>query len=258
LFSLAASSLPFVGQKPWVVAENLHGMGFGSWELIIEDELTEDELERTKETVDGLGLETSIHAPFSDLNIASLNGGVLELSINKIEKAVEAAAHLGADPVTVHPGRFSPSGLFYPERVKETNMQSLGRLLDFSRERGVTLCLENPPEFPGSLCPTVTDMEQILEAVPGLGLTLDIGHANTSGPLKDFLTALSRWIGHIHIHDNDQESDRHLHLGGGTMDLHVLGRFLRGFSKTVVIETHEVEDIGRSREVLEGIVTGSS
>jgi len=254
LFSLGASTLPFVGEMPWTVAERIHGMGFDCWELIIEDELPEEHLGKIKETVECLDLETSIHAPFSDLNIASLNEGVLELSINKIEKAIEAAAYLGAGPVTVHPGRLSPSGMFYPERVREINIKSLQGLLDFSGERGVALCLENPPEFPGTLCSKVVEMEEILERVPGLALTLDIGHANTSGPLGDFLGGLAPWIEHVHVHDNHRESDLHLHLGGGSADLHALGRFLRGFSRTVVIETHEVADIERSRSVIEGII----
>jgi len=229
-------------------------MGFRFWELIIDDELPPGEVDRVKDAVETLGLATSVHAPFSDLNIASLNPGIREISIEKVEKAVEAAAVLGAGPVTLHAGRSSPVGLFHPEKVRQTNIESLKRLVEFAGERGVELCVENSPRFPGVLASSIQEIEETLDAVPGLGLTLDIGHANTCGALRDFLRDLSGRIGHMHVHDNDGKEDRHLHLGAGAVDLRALGRFLKGFQKTVVIETHRVEDIEPSRETLEGLI----
>jgi sugar phosphate isomerase/epimerase len=52
-------------------------------------------------------------------------------------------------------------------------------------------------------------------------ICLDTGHAfcNSSITLKDWVTTLGRRIEHVHLHNNDKNSDKHWSLGSGLMDM---------------------------------------
>jgi len=52
----------------------------------------------------------------------------------------------------------------------------------------------------------------MVEGIEGVGITIDIGHANTVGKVPEFLPFLKR-AAHLHVHDNHGVSDEHLALG---------------------------------------------
>ena len=127
--------------------------------------------------------------------------------------------------------------------------------LRFGRENGVLISLENLSE-------TATDLGPLLEAVPDLGLTLDVGHGqlltdtNTS---FDIIENLSASIKHIHLHDNrggrGVKDDLHLPLGEGIIDFHGIFERLvkKGYNGTVTLEL-EKEVLESSRKRIRQIV----
>ena len=56
------------------------------------------------------------------------------------------------------------------------------------------------------------------DAVSGISLTFDVGHANTNGNLDTFCKVILPRAAHMHIHDNHGKYDEHLPLGKGSID----------------------------------------
>lgn len=68
--------------------------------------------------------------------------------------------------------------------------------------------------------------ELLAELVDAIGdarvsACLDIGHArvNSSRPLIEWISTLGPRIGHVHLHNNDGNVDRHWPLGCGVIDM---------------------------------------
>jgi hypothetical protein len=68
-----------------------------------------------------------------------------------------------------------------------------------------------------NLSETAEDFEPVMDEVPDLGLTLDVGHANLDGAVNKSIAITEKFgnlIRHVHLHDNrgGQSKDDDLHL----------------------------------------------
>ena len=64
-------------------------------------------------------LRTCVHSCSWDLNLASMNQGIREMSIKQVEASMRLAAELEAMELTVHPGTYDTSGT-KRKRARET------------------------------------------------------------------------------------------------------------------------------------------
>jgi sugar phosphate isomerase/epimerase len=100
--------------------------------------------------------------------------------------------------------------------TRKTDM--LNEITEYASNLGISVCLENMSE-------RAEDLSEVLQDVPLLNITLDLGHAqllsdkNTS---HGFIEQFPEKIKHIHIHDNyggnSPEDDLHLPIGKGSID----------------------------------------
>ncbi|UCF08144.1 MAG: sugar phosphate isomerase/epimerase, partial [Thermoplasmata archaeon] len=194
-------------------------------------------------------MEFAVHAPFSDLNIASLDTKAREYALAQVTEAIEISAALDIEVVTLHPGHRSPLGAYFPEKALENHQNSLQKLDEAGREHGITLALENMPKMWISLCASA---EEIRAAIDGTSMKIcyDIGHANISGDVEGFLE-LSSKIANLHLHDNFGKVDRHLVLGEGDIDIPGILNQLKGYNGLFVIECMNLEEGIKSKAVLE-------
>ena len=137
---------------------------------------------------------------------------------------------------------------------------ALRRLVDYAGRRGILLNLENISE-------TADDFRDIINAVPGIGLTIDTGHANLDTEVNRSVSIISEWGGfirHAHFHDNlggcmrgegVSHGDLHLQLGCGNIDfVPIVGELMKvGFEGTITFETTPRTQLA-SRERLETII----
>ena len=107
---------------------------------------------------------------------------------------------------------------FIPGLVLAEKRRALKELTEYGLRNGVTVCLENVSETAG-------DLEIVIEEVPNLQLTLDIGHAQLLGSANEsfeIIRRFSRLIRHVHVHDNrggdTLANDLHLPIGEGLID----------------------------------------
>ena len=203
---------------------------------------------RIEEVIASTKLGITVHAPFGDLNLATLNDPIWHESIRQVCTCIEHASKI-TDRVTIHPGYLSPVGKLMPQKAWELQKEALRQIGKYAADRGVLACLENMIGVKEFLCRLPDELIGMTEGIEGIGMTFDFGHANTMGMVNDFLPRVSK-ASHIHIHDNNGLSDQHLALGDGTIDWAKVGNAIaRDYSGVVVVEGRSIEEAKKSLPV---------
>jgi sugar phosphate isomerase/epimerase len=196
-------------------------------------ELTDPDLRRLRGMLDERSLTTFTHAPFFGLDIASVDAGISTYSMQCIERALAAAAALGAPVAVMHTAYlpfFSRSG----RRLWFRNWADrMPRIVARAADLGVTIAFENTWEDRPEI------LVHLLDLLPGAaaGVCLDTGHLNVFSriPLRRWWERLGDRVIALHVHDNDGMSDDHLVPGSGTFDFGALGRLVRGMRRPPLI-----------------------
>ncbi len=226
---------------------------FEHWEIFAEAEHRLPSIEsRFMELLPSYNLSYSIHAPISDINIASLNERIREDSIIEILTTAETAANLNIDLITVHPGLTSMSVPYMEEKAIEKAKKSLSSIDRISAEYGVRIAVENMPSFPFMLGHTAEEMEDLI-GMTNLGFCLDIGHANTTDQIDPLIEKFRDRLINIHIHDNHGEFDEHLTLGEGDIDFKSVIEKLKGYTGNFVIESKSFPSAVESQDYLRSL-----
>ncbi len=240
--------------KVWENAEwaiGIEDCGYLGWEISAEGNYRLDVPEnfaRIRDVVESTSLGITVHAPYTDLNLASLNYPIYRESIRQTCLCVESAAEL-TDRVTVHPGYVSPAGRLVPEKVWELQKEALQEIGRFSEDCGVLTCLENMINIDAFLCQKPEEVFGITEGLTGIGVTFDVGHANTAGAIDGFLERISE-VDHMHLHDNHGSHDEHLALGDGVIEWERIGKaVMDGYNGICVVEGRNLEEAARSLKV---------
>lgn len=195
--------------------------------------------------------DVQLHAPISDVNLGALGARQWELALKIQGETLAAAARLGVERVTIHPGNHSPLSRGYYGKVHEQTRKSLRRLDTTCLELGLTPCLENMAL--GWAFETVS-MDQLLDLTQGTEFSycLDIGHAFISKRLDEFYGFAQRF-GNLHVHDNQGAMDDHLTLGHGKVPWQEAVRKLveGGYGGALIVESRDYASGRESRDLLE-------
>ncbi len=239
--------------KVWDSIEWVFGIeecGYAGWEISADGNYRLDVAENVVRIRDVLGSTTlgvSVHAPYSDLNLASLNYPIYRESIRQISRCVEVAAEF-TDRVTIHPGYLSPAAKLVPEHVWDLHKSALAEIGATAQDSGVLVTLENMPDIPNFFCRLPDELFGMVDGIDSVGVTLDVGHAHTIDMVDAFLLRIGE-VDHVHIHDNDGTSDAHLALGDGTIDWPRVGsRIKESYSGICVIEGRNLKEAEKSLE----------
>lgn len=142
----------------------------------------------------------TVHAPVLDLNPCSINPRVAAASQQYAVEAVNLAAAVGAEVVTVHPGRRTakrrPSAYDY-----EHFRIYLARLRDTAERTGVRVSIENMEPRINSLLSTPEEMREVLDACPWLSFTLDVSHAMAVSPpdTERYIDLCGNRLANVHL-----------------------------------------------------------
>ncbi|MEM1566638.1 MAG: sugar phosphate isomerase/epimerase family protein [Candidatus Bathyarchaeia archaeon] len=206
---------------------------------------------KLKETGKNYSLQFSVHAPFADINIASLSRPILKATIKRLEKSIQLTSLLEADVWVFHPGLRTGISMFYPGADWVRNCETVKTLGEIADKHGVKIAIENVPEPYPFLMKNVEHFKRFYdETGEKIGLAFDVGHANINGQMELFLKTFPDKIVHIHAHDNMGRKDEHLGVGRGTISWERFAELLRqiSYNKTVVVES--VENVQESIEKL--------
>jgi sugar phosphate isomerase/epimerase len=225
--------------------------GYDGWEIVADGNYKLDNpecLRKINEVIASTHLGISVHAPFGDLNLATLNDPIWRESIRQICTCITHASAF-ADRITIHPGYISPIGKLMPQKVWNLQKEALRQIGKCAAEHSVIACVENMISVKEFLCQLPEELIGMTEGIEGIGMTFDVGHANTLGKVNGFLPFVKK-ASHIHIHDNHGNSDEHLALGEGTINWAVVGKAIAAdYHGIVVIEGRSIEEAKKSLHV---------
>ncbi|VUT27488.1 MAG: sugar phosphate isomerase/epimerase [Candidatus Syntrophoarchaeum sp. GoM_oil] len=189
------------------------------------------------EVLSSFNLKYTIHAPITDMNFSSVHAPLRRAALSVLEDVIKCGVEAGAEVFVVHPGYVGWAADL--ELAKINMKESLGKMPELAEEYGVTITIENQPNHDYLLFKT----PDALSELDGLGFTLDVGHANTVGVLYEFLKCD---ITHLHVHDNNGESDEHLAIGEGNIDFEKVVKATSNDGITKTLELRNEEDINAS------------
>jgi sugar phosphate isomerase/epimerase len=218
--------------------------------------LNKQRVSKLKDIGGSRGLEYSVHAPFADINIASLSKPILNAVIKRLKKSIAFASALNAYVWVFHPGLKTGVSMFYPGMDWHQNLNSVRLLYEIAHDHGVEIAVENVPEPFPFLMKNVEQFAKFYEEInEEIGLVLDIGHANISGGIENFLTLFGDRIVHIHASDNDGKSDEHIGIGYGTINWQKVAELLKNISYNRVVVNETVEHVDEGTQRLKQLLT---
>ncbi|HPR67572.1 MAG TPA: sugar phosphate isomerase/epimerase family protein [Methanothrix sp.] len=235
MFSFSSSALV---DQPFDWAYQLEDLGYSGWEIVNEGKqrLTAETMPLAREIVETTNLVITIHLPYSDLNLASMNQPIWEETIRQMKACISLASDFCGLAV-VHPGYLSPLGKQMPDRAWEQNILGLAEICDHANEFGMTIAVENMLNIESMLGRTPEEILGMLENVrrENLGFVFDVGHANTNGNVDSFLPLKDKMV-HVHVHDNKGVRDEHLPVKSGNVNWLRVAEALRGYDGRFVTE----------------------
>ena len=210
------------------------------------DNLIMEELATLAGALHAAGLNTTIHAPFIDLNPGAVDSGIRAVSRKRINQVMKAAELLKPRVIVVHPGY---DDLHYGDNKLVWLKNSIEFWQEFvpqARQIGTILAVENIFEKEPST------LKALLEAVddPCFRHCFDVGHWNmfTKVSMEEWFGELGSYIVESHIHDNHGESDEHLPVGEGVINFEQFFPLLTRYAPDAVwtIEAHNTEHLQRA------------
>ncbi len=172
------------------------------------------------------GLELSVHARYSGINLSSPNPKVRRAAVEVAREDLEFAARIGARRLNLHAGDVNWYDVPPPDHpdhawmVEELNRLrarhlaaaalSIAEIEEMAIATGIEVLVENLYK-PWDLLLTPEEVRAFLETFnQPPGFTLDTGHALVAGcsPVA-FLRPLNGRIRHLHLHWNDGAFDVH-------------------------------------------------
>lgn len=245
MFSFSSSKLV---DRPFDWAYQLEDLGYSGWEIVNEgrQKLTPENLAEAKQIAETTDLVITIHLPYSDLNLASMNQPIWEETVRQMKACLSLACDF-ARLAVVHPGHLSPLGMQMPDTAWSQNITGIRQICDHAADLDMKIAVENMVNMPALLGRRPEEIAGILETVDreNVGFIFDVGHANTNGNVENFLKLKDIMI-HAHMHDNHGERDEHLPVGNGTVPWNKVAAGLKDYKGRIVTESRSLEEGQRS------------
>ncbi|MBI5001014.1 MAG: sugar phosphate isomerase/epimerase [Euryarchaeota archaeon] len=246
-------SLPETSFDPFPGVLRIIERHFSLWEFVGEQEHRMAKSGRHVErAIESGRMRFQMHAPFSDLNPASIEPRLQRNSIRYLCRELKLASDAGIGLATIHPGTVSPMSSYHREKAVAASIKGLKAISRITSDYGITLTVENMPRGSWAIMHTAEEARRVCGET-GLGLCFDIGHAHLSGQTQEFF-GLSDLFINVHVHDNDRSRDQHLTVGDGGADFKGLVRALKGYRGNIIIEARSIESAIESRDGLRKMV----
>jgi len=230
---------------------------FEVFEIVAENKhaIDEETLPNIKDLLSCYKFDYTVHAPFSDINISSLNKSIRKESIRQVKYAIYAVNEIGGKLLTFHPGRHSAATSKSRDDTKKILFESLKEISDYNKDFGVNIALENMPD---TFITTMRVSQEVLEVlenenVSGIKHTMDVGHLETNNvDIEEYIHNLKDYLIHIHLHDNFGEFDNHLPIGEGNINFSLIFRALEDikYKGRIILEMTRRADVLKSRDYL--------
>ncbi len=238
--------------------QSLEDGGFGCCEIMFPERepLDEQTLNLIDEVSSTTNLYLTSHLPYKNVNIASVYQYVRESSTDLLVKIIDDVSDY-VDMVTLHTG-YASFGSGSLDQAIENNILSLARICDHAGQYDILVGAENAMNERHLVGKTFREMEALMRGVDrgNLGITFDIGHANITGNIEDYLDK-KEYIIEVHAHDNFGYSDEHLAFGEGKINWGAIYESIKDWDCPMVIENLTVEEGLKSLRYIQGLSSES-
>ena len=188
------------------------------------------------------GMAASVHGAFIDVNPASGDPLIRELSRKRCRESCALAVSVGASNVVFHSSAFP-----FLRGAYLNNWASVCASFydELAAQYPVKIYIENAQDLDPE------PLRKLRDSVSSdrIGVCLDIGHANYSRvPMEQWFDVLEDSIGYFHLSDNNGSFDDHLPLGQGTVDWQLIHRRWEQLGRDIPItlETGSLADTEKS------------
>ena len=207
-----------------------------------------------------LGLDFSMHGPFTEKSFSHPHPDFRGLQVKMVEKSLDIAAKVEADSYVIHGGLF-PS--FYSmiehghkrDYFYDVFANEFQNAFKKASEAGIRVVVENLglSQIGGKF----EDIIEIKRRLPETGFCLDLAHALMSGgfPLLDaFISEIK--VDHFHVSDGTAGKDEHWAIGKGHLPIRETLQKLKkkGYDGKVIFEgltlTDTLESVKKLREMV--------
>ncbi|MBR3789560.1 MAG: sugar phosphate isomerase/epimerase [Clostridia bacterium] len=216
---------------------------------VLDDELKKKEIIK-KYKSQKLPDYTTNHGAFIDVLPFSADKKIKEVAYIRIKQSIDVSKGIGAKAVVFHLN-YNPllKVESYVNDFVKKNVDIWQRILN--ENPGISIYIENMFEQNPIVLKSVA---KDLCKNDNFGICLDWAHATLSGVSPElWAEELKDYVKHIHINDNDLNSDGHLPWGGGNLDRNLFyscyDRFLS--DSTILIETTNIDEQLKSLRQLE-------
>ena len=200
-----------------------------------------------KDALNGFENRITLHAMFSDVNIAGQDTLLREVSQKRLMQSFEVGKALKVDTILFHTGN---KGTKHDGSIYNFKKNFIAYWKDFIKEfekENIIAVIENVFEDTPEFC------YELFEGIdsPNLKLALDTGHVNLYAPKTDIIDWINLYgknIHHMHIHNNFQTNDDHSNLQNGTLNFEKILTVIKekNINPSFVFEMFTEEDIRTS------------
>lgn len=182
-------------------------------------------------------LEMLVHSASWDLNIASINEGIRNQSIEEIKRSILFSKEIEAKDITIHPGRESINNKLNNWH-KEILSESLKIIAEFAYKNSVKLSLELMETESKEIVCTPEFINSTVKKVGfPMGITFDIAHLKKEELMESYIDELKN-IDKIHV-SNKKGNTYHVPLAEGDYDCRNMIKKLLKFKVPIVIEGYD-------------------
>lgn len=215
----------------------------------------EETISHIKEQLQEFDGRITMHAMFSDVNVAGGDCILREYSQQRCYQSFEIAKGIGADTLLFHSGNKGTKHIGSQLQFKERYIEFWKVFIKRFEDTGIQAVVENVFEETPQYC---------IELMNGIGsekykLALDTGHANLYAPKTDVLDWIREYgknLYHMHLHNNYQTNDDHSNFENGTLDFKKILTEIKNLEITpsFVFEMFKKEDIITSYKMFKEIM----
>jgi sugar phosphate isomerase/epimerase len=203
-----------------------------------------------------LNLDFFVHAPWAGVNIATPSLALRRAVLKRLERSIVVAGELGCRLWVFHPGSRTGLSPFYPGTDWQLNLKSVQALLKAARRENVEIAIENTPEPFPSLMKRIDDFHRFYDELDDdIGMVLDVAHANLNNQIQEFVKQFSKKIVHMHVSDNEGDSDTHMGIGHGNINWTAFAKLVKAAEYSNIIMIESTEYIEESLQLLQEMFT---
>lgn len=198
---------------------------------------------------EGMPKKCTIHGAFLDVTVFSDDPKIVAVSDYRVEESLSVAEKLGCQGVVFHTNYVAnfKAKTYRDNWVKRNEAYWRKKT---AAHPGINIYIENmfddDPELLAALGEKMQD-------VANFGICFDYAHAHVFGnerKIEEWVRALSPYVKHLHINDNDFKEDLHLALGEGWIDWDLFKKYYEKYfsQASVLLEVSGYEKTEKSLE----------